>query len=129
MDCLFCKIINGDIPSYTIYEDGFIKVFLDIIPNTNGHMLIVPKKHVVTINDIDSDLASHIIEVEKQMYSLLKEKLNCEGLTIVQNNDLGQDIKHYHVHLIPRYNDDGWKMNFNKEMLREPQEIYNSLKD
>ena len=127
MDCLFCKIIEGSIPSKTIYEDDIVKVFLDINPNTNGHMLIVPKKHVVTINDIDSKLASHILEVEKKMYNLLKDKLNVEGLTIAQNNDLGQDVKHYHVHLIPRYKDDGWKLYFNSESIIDTDDVLNKL--
>ena len=127
MDCLFCKIIDGSIPSKTVYEDDIVKVFLDINPNTDGHMLIVPKKHVVTVNDIDSELASHIVEVKKKMYDLLKEKLNIEGLTIVQNNDLGQDVKHYHVHLIPRYKDDCWKMNFRQDNLTNLDEVLNKL--
>ena len=101
MDCLFCKIIEGSIPSKTIYEDELVKVFLDINPNTNGHCLIIPKKHIVTVKEVDSILTTHILEVEKKMYDLLKEKLNIKGLTIVQNKELGQEVKHYHVHLIP----------------------------
>lgn len=128
MDCLFCKIINGDIPSNKVYEDDKVLVFLDINPNTNGHMLIVPKEHVITVFDISEDLAKHIIEVEKKMYSLLKDKLNCEGMTVVQNNDLGQEVKHYHVHLIPRYKDDCWKMAFRQDNLKEVNEIFNNLK-
>lgn len=124
MDCLFCKIIEGAIPSKTIYEDEFVRVFLDINPNTNGHCLIVPKKHVVTVNDMDKELASHILEVEKKIYNLLKEKLNIEGLTIVQNNDLGQEVKHYHVHLIPRYQSDNWNMQFNQTNLKRIEEVY-----
>ena len=115
MDCLFCKIIEGSIPSKTIYEDELVKVFLDINPNTNGHCLIIPKKHIVTVKEVDSILTTHILEVEKKMYDLLKEKLNIKGLTIVQNNELGQEVKHYHVHLIPRYEDDNWNINFNQE--------------
>ena len=127
MDCLFCRIIDGTIPSSTVYEDDIVKVFLDINPNTNGHMLIVPKKHIVTVDELDNDLVMHILEVEKKMYDLLKEKLNIEGLTIVQNNGLGQDVKHYHVHLIPRYSNDNWKMNFNQDNLKDPKEILNIL--
>ena len=127
MDCLFCKIIEGSIPSKTIYEDDMVKVFLDINPNTDGHMLIVPKKHVVTVDDIDTELTSHIVEIKKKMYDLLKEKLNVEGLTIVQNNDLGQEVKHYHVHLIPRYKDDCWKMNFRQDNLSDITEVLNKL--
>ena len=127
MDCLFCKIINNEIPSNKVYEDDKVLVFLDINPNTNGHMLIVPKEHVVTVDDISDDLAKHFIEVEKKMYKLLKEKLNCEGLTIVQNNDLGQEVKHYHIHLIPRYKDDCWKMAFRQDNLLDVKEVLDKL--
>ena len=129
MDCIFCEIIKGNIPSKTVYEDDLVKVFLDINPNTNGHMLIVPKKHVVTVDDIDNILASHILEVEKKLHNLLKEKLNIEGLTIVQNNNYGQDVKHYHVHLIPRYSEDCWKMHFRQDNLLEVDEIFKKLTD
>ncbi len=127
MDCLFCKIIEGNIPSKTIYEDELVKVFLDINPNTNGHCLIIPKKHIVTVKEVDSILTTHILEVEKKIYDLLKEKLNIKGLTIVQNNELGQEVKHYHVHLIPRYEDDNWKMNFNQESLKDTDEVYQEI--
>ena len=127
MDCLSCKIIEGSIPSKTIYEDELVKVFLDINPNTNGHCLIIPKKHIVTVKEVDSILTTHILEVEKKIYDLLKEKLNIKGLTIVQNNELGQDVKHYHVHLIPRYEDDNWKMNFNQESLKDTDEVYQEI--
>lgn len=127
MDCLFCKIIDGSIPSNKVYEDDSVLVFLDINPNTNGHMLIIPKKHIVTVDEVDSSLASHILEVEKKMHKLLTEKLGCSGLTIVQNNDLGQEVKHYHVHLIPRYEDDCWKMAFRQDNLLDVKEVLDKL--
>lgn len=127
MDCLFCKINEESIPSYTIYEDEIVKVFLDINPNTNGHCLVIPKKHIVTIDEVDNELMNHIVMVIKKVHHLLKEKLNIEGLTIVQNNDLGQEVKHLHFHLIPRYKDDGWKMSYNQENLKEPSQIFNSI--
>lgn len=127
MDCLFCKIIEGSIPSKTIYEDELVKVFLDINPVTNGHCLIIPKKHIVTVDELDNELAQHILKVEKKIYHLLKEKLNIEGLTIAQNNELGQVVKHYHVHLIPRYYGDNGKMSFNQEALNEIEETYHKI--
>ena len=127
MDCLFCEIIKGNIPSKKVYEDDKVFVFLDINPNTNGHMLIVPKKHIVTVNDIDNDLAIHILDVEKKLKKLLEEKLNIEGLTIVQNNGLGQEVKHYHVHLIPRYKDDNWKTIYNKDILKDIEETIKEI--
>ena len=81
MDCIFCKIIKGEIPSYTVYEDEIVKVFLDIEPNTNGHLLIIPKKHFTNIVDLDEETMSHIFKVQKKMYDLVKEKLGAEGAT------------------------------------------------
>lgn len=127
MDCLFCKIIEDSIPSKTIYEDDIVKVFLDINPNTNGHCLVIPKKHIVTIDEADDELINHIFKVIKEMHKILKEKLNIEGLTICQNNNLGQEVKHLHFHLIPRYKVDNWKLEFNQEDLKNIDEIYNII--
>ena len=127
-DCLFCKIINGEIPSYTIYEDDIVKVFLDINPSTNGDCLIVPKKHFTNMYDIDDNTLLHINKTARTIGKLLKEKLNCEGITLVQNNDYGQDIKHYHLHVTPRYTSDKLNHNFNKYLLIPLEEIHNKLK-
>ena len=129
MDCLFCKIIDGSIPSKTIYEDDVVKVFLDINPCTNGHCLIIPKKHVVTVNDSDDDISIHILNVEKIIYNLLKEKLNIKGLTIVQNNDLGQEVKHYHVHLIPRYEINECNITHSDSAISDVDDIFDKIKE
>ena len=102
-NCIFCKIINGDIPSYTIYEDDVVKVFLDINPESVGHMLIIPKKHFENLDDIDSETLTYICNISKKMHTLLKEKFNIDGMSIVQNNGCVQDVKHYHMHIKPRY--------------------------
>ena len=128
-DCIFCKIIKGEIPSMTIYEDDVVKVFLDINPTTNGDTLIVPKKHIENMLDLDDKTLSHIHKISKDIYSVLKEKLNIDGLTLVQNNFYGQEIKHYHVHLIPRYKNDNVKQLSNKEILKEVKEVFNQIKD
>ncbi len=120
MDCIFCKIIDGSIPSYTIYEDNLVKCFLDINPDVNGHTLIIPKKHFKDINDIDNDTLLHILDVTKKIKSLLEEKLNIDGLTLIQNNGDVQEVKHYHLHLKPYYNE--------KQQLKDVKEIYEILK-
>lgn len=125
-DCLFCKIANGEIPSKTIYEDELVKVFLDINPVSNGHALIVPKKHYENFLDIDDELVLHSKDVAKKIYKLLKEKLNIDGLTIVQNNFHGQEVKHFHIHLIPRYIDDDIEMKRQKDKL-DTDEIFNKI--
>jgi len=127
-DCLFCKIASGEIPSKTIYEDDLVKVFLDINPVSNGHVLIIPKKHYENFLDVDDEIILHSREVAKKVYVLLKEKINAHGLTIVQNNFHGQEVKHYHIHLIPRYLDDNIEMKRQENKL-DVEEIYAKLKE
>ena len=128
MDCIFCKIINGEIPSKTIYEDKLVKVILDINPTTNGDMLILSKKHIENIFDIDDKLVLHIHKVAKEMYNLLKDKLSIDGLTLVQNNGHGQEIKHYHLHVTPRYTNDFVTQNSNKDILVDIEDVYDQIK-
>ncbi len=103
MDCLFCKIVKGDIPSYTIYENDYVKCFLDINPISNGHTLIIPKKHFLDINDIDMEYLNEISKASKEIVKLLDEKLKPNGFRILQNNGVLQEVKHYHLHIIPNY--------------------------
>ncbi len=104
MDCLFCKIINKEIPSYKIYEDDVVYAFLDINPDSVGHTLIIPKKHYLDLDDIDSDTLKHIMEIAKILKKRIEEKLNCDGLTLIQNSGDIQEVKHFHLHLKPFYN-------------------------
>lgn len=103
MDCIFCKIIEGEIPSYTIYEDEVVKVFLDIHPSSNGHMLIVPKKHIVDVDTINMDTLMHIMDVAKRMKKLVEIKLHADGVSLIQNNGISQEVKHFHLHVRPCY--------------------------
>lgn len=103
MDCLFCKIINKEIPSYKIYEDDVVYAFLDINPDSVGHTLIIPKKHYLDLDDIDIDTLKHIMEVAKMLKKRIEEKLNCDGLTLIQNSGDIQEVKHFHLHLKPFY--------------------------
>ena len=120
MDCIFCKIINNEISSYKIYENDMVLCFLDINPLSSGHTLIIPKKHFKDISDIDSEYLSSINDATKYVYNLLMSKLGPDRIRIVQNNGICQEIKHYHVHLIPVYND----------MLdMDIEEVYNKIKD
>ena len=102
-NCLFCKIGKHDIPSKMIYEDEIVFVFLDINPSTAGHTLIIPKKHFKDVDDIDNKTYLHIFKIAKKIKKLLMDKLNCDGLQLIQNNGDCQEVKHYHLHLIPYY--------------------------
>lgn len=106
MDCLFCKIINGEIPSYKLYEDDIVFVFLDINPVNPGHLLVIPKKHTLDIDSIDNDTLIHVFEVARKMKKLVMDKLNCDGVALTQNNGSVQQVKHYHLHVIPYYNNE-----------------------
>lgn len=102
-NCIFCKIVKGDIPSYTIYEDEIVKVFLDINPLKEGHTLIIPKTHYKDLDDIDQNTLNHIMEVAKKIKLRIEERLNPDGIRLLQNNGVLQEVKHYHLHLIPTY--------------------------
>ena len=106
MDCIFCKIIMGEIPSMKIYDDDKVIAFLDINPDSAGHTLIISKEHYVTLDDIPITLLNHIGDVSKKMYNLILNELEADGITLVQNNGIPQIIKHYHLHLIPKYKED-----------------------
>ena len=127
-ECIFCKIINGELPSKTIYEDDLIKIIMNINPATNGHLLVLSKEHYVNLFDLDEKILNHSIKVIKEkIYKELKEKLNCEGMTLAQNNELGQEIKHYHIHIIPRYQNDNADFNYDKSKLDDLETIFNKL--
>ena len=118
---IFCKIINGEIPSYKLYEDDYVLAFLDISPQTNGHTLIIPKKHYLDFDDITDETLEHIKETARYIKKLLINKLNCDGITFLQNNGCCQEVKHYHLHVIPQYEE--------KQELQEVIDVYNKLKD
>jgi histidine triad (HIT) family protein len=101
-DCIFCKIIKGDIPSETIYEDDIVKVIMDANPSADGHMLILPKKHVEDFTELDDETIAHIHNVAKKMKELIYNKLdNVEGIVLVNNYGKFQVVKHYHLHILP----------------------------
>ena len=120
-DCIFCKIIAGEIPSNTIYEDDDIKVIMDIAPATKGHALVLPKDHYDNIYDIDSEVLGKVVKVAQKVMKHATKVLGCDGYNLLQNNGeiAGQTVFHFHMHLIPRY------ANMNDEdMLKfTPQEV------
>lgn len=115
---IFCKIVNGEIPSKKIHEDEVVIVILDVNPRSNGHSLIIPKKHYQDLFDIDKDVLDHIMEVGKKIATILSEKLGCEGITLEQNNGISQEVKHFHLHLIPRYK---------KDTIMSIEDVFNRL--
>ena len=106
-NCIFCKIMAGEIPSTTIYENSDFRVFFDINPASKGHCLIVPKQHYADVYELPGELAGEAMKLAKRMATHMTTVLNCDGFNIMQNNGevAGQTVFHYHLHLIPRYKD------------------------
>nr|WP_083498660.1 HIT family protein [Thermosulfidibacter takaii] len=116
--CIFCKIINGEIPSTKVYEDDFCVAFMDIGPVNKGHVLVVPKKHAETFLDLTEEEAGELFKRVNRIAKAVKKGLNADGLNIINNvgEASGQEVFHVHVHIIPRFYDDG--MNFGWRKLQ-----------
>ncbi len=117
-NCLFCKIIKGEISSYKVYEDEFVLAFLDINPESLGHTLVIPKKHFNNYEDIDLETINSINKAGKIVYNKIKDKLKPDGIRLVQNNGIIQDILHYHLHIVPVYKEDKENKDNFEEILK-----------
>ena len=100
---IFCKIIAGEIPGKKIFEDDTVMVIMDVNPVSNGHCLIIPKVHYQDLYDMDIKTLNHILSIARDVSKILMEKLSCDGITLIQNNGSVQEVKHFHLHLIPKY--------------------------
>ena len=122
-NCIFCKIANGEIPSKTLYEDDLFRVILDLGPATKGHALILPKEHFANLYELPDDTAAQAMILAKKMAALMKDRLGCDGLNVIQNNGetAGQTVFHFHMHLIPRYEDDGQKIGWEPGKPKEEE--------
>lgn len=103
MNCLFCKMISGEIPCKKIYEDNQVIAILDLHPSSDGHTLIIPKKHYDDMLAIDNDMLIHIYNVAQKLTPILIKKMNASALSIRINYGDTQEIKHFHMHLLPNY--------------------------
>lgn len=105
MDCIFCMIAAGQIPSATVYEDEEFRVILDLGPASKGHALILPKSHAADVTELDPQIAAKVLPLAAKIGTAMKESLGCAGFNLVQNNGAaaGQTVMHFHMHVIPRY--------------------------
>ena len=110
--CIFCKIANHEIPSKIVYENEKYLAFLDLTQTTRGHTLVIPKKHSSNIYELD-DESLDIMDAVKTVANKLKKNLNPIGINIISNNEKPlQSVEHFHIHLIPRYEDDEFDIKF-----------------
>ena len=130
-DCIFCKIANGEIPSKTLYEDEEFRVILDLGPAAKGHALILPKEHYANLYELPDETAAKVMQLAKKMAVQMREELQCDGFNLVQNNGeiAGQTVFHFHMHLIPRYENDGQKIGWipSEPTAEELEEVKNQI--
>ena len=109
MECVFCKIAKGNIPSFKVYEDAYTSVFMDIAKDVDGHMVAIPKKHVKCIFDCDAETLTHLMATVKKVANHCIDDCGYDGVNLLNASDesAGQSVPHFHIHIIPRKSGDG----------------------
>ncbi len=129
--CIFCSIVNKEIPSSCIYEDDQVMAFLDLSQVTKGHTLVVPKKHYDNLLKCDDETLAHLIQVVKMLAVRISERLNAQGVNVLNNTHeaAGQTVNHLHFHIIPRYSEnDAVVIQFNESEKQDLDELVKILK-
>lgn len=113
-NCIFCKIVAGEIPCFKLFEDELTMAFMDINPGNEGHALVIPKEHWEDVHAISSDLIGSTTKTVKKIATAVEETLRPDGINLVQANGKGaaQSVFHFHMHILPRRMDDELKMNW-----------------
>ncbi len=124
-DCLFCKIVRGEIPCAKVYEDDYFLAFLDIGPIIKGHTLVIPKEHYATLPETPASLLAEMMSVVQRVAGAQMNALKADGTNIIQNNGRasGQLVDHVHFHIIPRFSSDGHKWNWAAKSYDSPAEM------
>jgi histidine triad (HIT) family protein len=107
-DCIFCKIVAGDLPSERVQEDEHTVAFMDINPWTRGHALVIPRTHSPNLYEVDEDDLRHTSSAAKRLALRMRERLRCDGVNLLNASEPAawQTVFHFHMHVIPRYRDD-----------------------
>lgn len=129
MNCIFCKIAKKELESNIVYESESIIAFLDIDPISEGHILIMPKEHYLDIEELPKNILNEILELSQRMVKALKELYNPNGYSIMQNGGEFNDIGHFHLHIFPRYQDDGFGWNCEDKEYNVSKEISDKIKN
>jgi histidine triad (HIT) family protein len=135
-DCIFCKIVNGEIPSAKVFENEHVLAFLDISQVTEGHTLVIPKVHKENVFELTPEIARNLFEVVPEIANAVKKAFNPAGMNLINNNgeEAGQTVFHYHMHIIPRYGKgDGfgavWKNNASKYTPEDLKKIAENIRN
>lgn len=123
MECIFCKIVQGEIPSKVLYEDEFLKVIMDINPTVDGHALIIPKKHYTDYVELEPNIITHIWEIAQKIGPSIMEKMQASSLSLLVNFGDDQQVKHFHMHLLPNFG------TMEEKATKKVEEVFSILKD
>lgn len=129
-NCIFCKIVDGIIPSSKVYEDNDVLAFLDLSQVTKGHTLVIPKNHVENVFSMSEETASMYFRKIPQIANAIKKTFNVEGVNILNNSGevSGQTVFHYHMHILPRYGkEDGFDVKWQNNMANYTNEVLNEI--
>lgn len=123
-DCIFCKIVAGELPAVKVYEDDDVLAFMDIGPLVKGHTLVIPKLHCDPLSDVPADLLAKVISVVQRVMSAQMKGLNADGVNVHQSNGAvaGQVVPHTHFHVVPRFSTDGYSWNWKPKSYDDPNE-------
>lgn len=119
--CIFCKIANGTIPSYKVYEDEYVIAFLDVNPSSRGHTLVVTKEHFSNMTTCPKFILDRAFEVAQLIAQAQIKQLGATGANVLTNigQSAGQSIEHFHIHVIPRFDKDGLKLSFPPKQIED----------
>lgn len=121
-DCIFCKIVRGEIPCHKVYEDNDVLAFLDISQTTKGHTLVISKEHFKNLLYVPKDILAKVMGAAQKVAQAQVASLGAKGVNIINNTNevAGQSVMHFHVHVIPRYsNEDALRLEFNSNKIEK----------
>lgn len=127
--CVFCDIANKELPTHTVYEDDIVIAFLDYDPINEGHVLLIPKTHYLDADEVPETELLHLMRISQKLVKAVKTVYHPDGYSIMQNGGKFNDTGHYHMHVFPRYEEDGFGWTFSDEKFEYSQRVADQIHD
>lgn len=127
--CIFCDIANKKLEANIVYEDEVVMAFLDCDPINEGHVLLIPKAHYLDVDEMPADVLKHLMEISQKLVIAVKKLYRPDGYSIMQNGGMFNDVGHYHLHVFPRYKNDGFGWTFSDEVYNSSKEVADRIRE
>ncbi|MBO5208373.1 MAG: HIT family protein [Lachnospiraceae bacterium] len=127
--CIFCDIANRKMETQIVYEDELVMAFLDHEPINEGHILLIPKKHYLDVEELPKETLHHLMDISQKLVTAIKKEYRPDGYSIMQNGGAFNDIGHYHLHIFPRYSNDGFGWNSSEKQFEHSQNAADAIRD